>query len=87
MRSNPSSTNDGFYFLVRQKLDEDVEFLTSILLYHMVEEKLSSKELPEQTEARTLEGSILHVNLYLRSQFFKVLGWWVKLYPGKRILT
>ncbi len=58
--------------LVWDKLDNDPEFLTSTLLYHLIDGKLSSKTLPEQTEAETLEGTLLHVNLYLRSKFFKV---------------
>jgi uncharacterized surface protein with fasciclin (FAS1) repeats len=53
-------------------LDSDPDFLKSVLLYHMVDGQLTSKSMPEQTEATTLEGSVLHVNLYLRSQFYKV---------------
>ncbi len=61
-----------FSTAVREKLDNDDEFLSDILSYHLVEGNVSAKDLPEQTELTTLEGSPLHVNLYHKSQFFKV---------------
>ena len=57
---------------VREMLDNNDEFLSDILSYHLVEGKLSAKTLPDQKEVITLEGSPLHVNLYHKSQFYKV---------------
>ena len=57
---------------LRDTLDNDEEFLSELLSYHVVQGKILAKSLPEQTTATTLEGSPLHVNLYLKSQFYKV---------------
>lgn len=58
---------------LRDDLETDVDLLQSLLKYHIVPKRLPSKSLDQQNEVQSLEGSILHVNLYLKSDFYKVI--------------